>query len=186
MSENAGQHFTSAEVEDQQVAITKSTDRGQQRNRFMFYYLEFLVVLFKIDIFLYAKPFWFMMIWYWKFLDFTPWLYFCYLWTHAYQPVLLLWCCLFVVLLWYIYVCPHHLSLPVDEMGVMMNSIKEGGVSLTGQEQPFTHDHFRRSFIRRCKNPVINEKVHVLRTLQSTLKVSADWAGQRLTTVKGF
>uniref|UniRef100_H3DIR1 Connector enhancer of kinase suppressor of Ras 1 n=1 Tax=Tetraodon nigroviridis TaxID=99883 RepID=H3DIR1_TETNG len=58
----------------------------------------------------------------------------------------------------------------VDEMGVMMNSIKEGGVSLTGQEQPFTHDHFRRSFIRRCKNPVINEKVHVLRTLQSTLK----------------
>ncbi|TNM95334.1 hypothetical protein fugu_016417 [Takifugu bimaculatus] len=58
----------------------------------------------------------------------------------------------------------------VDEMGAMMNSIKEGGVSLTGQEQPFTHDHFRRSFIRRCKNPVINEKVHTLRTLQSTLK----------------
>lgn len=89
-----------------------------------------------------------------------------------------------MVLLRYIHgipVCPHHLSLPVDEMGVMMNSIKEGGVSLTGQEQPFTHDHFRRSFIRRCKNPVINEKVHILRTLQSTLKVSADGAGQRLT-----
>ncbi|CAG10443.1 unnamed protein product, partial [Tetraodon nigroviridis] len=61
-------------------------------------------------------------------------------------------------------------NIEMDEMGVMMNSIKEGGVSLTGQEQPFTHDHFRRSFIRRCKNPVINEKVHVLRTLQSTLK----------------
>lgn len=60
---------------------------------------------------------------------------------------------------------------PVDEMGVMLNSIKEGGVSLTGQEQPFTHDHFRKSFIRRCKNPVINEKVHTLRALQSTLKV---------------
>lgn len=90
-----------------------------------------------------------------------------------------------VVLLQYIHgvpVCPHHLSLPVDEMGVMMNSIKEGGVSLTGEEQPFTHDHFRRSFIKRCKNPVINEKVHTLRTLQSTLKVSADWAGQSLTT----
>lgn len=40
-----------------------------------------------------------------------------------------------------------------------------------GQEQPFTHDHFRKSFIRRCKNPVINEKVHALRALQSTLKV---------------
>lgn len=57
-----------------------------------------------------------------------------------------------------------------DEMGQMLNNIKEGGVSLTGQEQPFTHDHFRRSFIKRCKNPIINEKVHTLRTLHSTLK----------------
>lgn len=59
---------------------------------------------------------------------------------------------------------------PVDEMGQMLNNIKEGGVSLTGQEQPFTYHHFRRSFIKRCKNPVINEKVHTLRTLHSTLK----------------
>ncbi|XP_015235498.1 PREDICTED: connector enhancer of kinase suppressor of ras 1 [Cyprinodon variegatus] len=58
----------------------------------------------------------------------------------------------------------------VDEMGMMFNNLKEGGVSLIGHEQPFTHDHFRRSFIRRNKNPVINEKVHALRALQSTLK----------------
>ncbi|XP_033498466.1 connector enhancer of kinase suppressor of ras 1 [Epinephelus lanceolatus] len=58
----------------------------------------------------------------------------------------------------------------VDEMGMMLNNIKEGGVSLMGQEQPFTHDHFRKSFIRRNKNPVINEKAHTLRALQSTLK----------------
>lgn len=59
----------------------------------------------------------------------------------------------------------------------MLHNIKEGGVSLTGQEQPFTHDHFRRSFIRRCKNPVINEKVHTLRALQSTLKVRGHGGG---------
>uniref|UniRef100_UPI0037E76DB0 connector enhancer of kinase suppressor of ras 1 n=1 Tax=Semicossyphus pulcher TaxID=241346 RepID=UPI0037E76DB0 len=59
---------------------------------------------------------------------------------------------------------------PVDEMGMMLNNIKEGGVSLIGSEQPFTHDHFRKSFIRRNKNPVINEKAHTLRALQSTLK----------------
>lgn len=58
----------------------------------------------------------------------------------------------------------------VDEMGMMLNNIKEGGVSLIGHEQPFTHDHFRKSFIRRNKNPVINEKAHTLRALQSTLK----------------
>ncbi|KAK1893945.1 Connector enhancer of kinase suppressor of ras 1 [Dissostichus eleginoides] len=59
---------------------------------------------------------------------------------------------------------------PVDEMGMMLNNIKEGGVSLIGKEQPFTHDHFRKSFIRRNKNPIINEKAHTLRALQSTLK----------------
>nr|XP_057945880.1 connector enhancer of kinase suppressor of ras 1 isoform X2 [Doryrhamphus excisus] len=61
-------------------------------------------------------------------------------------------------------------TAPEDEMGKMLNNIKEGGVSLMGQEQPLTHDHFRRSFIRRNKNPVINEKAHTLRALQSTLK----------------
>ncbi|XP_029316935.1 LOW QUALITY PROTEIN: connector enhancer of kinase suppressor of ras 1 [Cottoperca gobio] len=59
---------------------------------------------------------------------------------------------------------------PVDEMGMMLNNIKEGGVSLIGHEQPSTHDHFRKSFIRRNKNPIINEKAHTLRALQSTLK----------------
>ncbi|KAK3563554.1 hypothetical protein QTP86_030967 [Hemibagrus guttatus] len=58
----------------------------------------------------------------------------------------------------------------VDEMGELFNQLKEGGVSLIGQKQPITHDQLRRSFIRRNKNPVINEKVHTLRALQSTLK----------------
>lgn len=58
----------------------------------------------------------------------------------------------------------------VDEMGELFNKLKEGGVSLIGQNQPVTHDQLRRSFIRRNKNPVINEKVHTLRALQSTLK----------------
>ncbi|XP_028995438.1 connector enhancer of kinase suppressor of ras 1 [Betta splendens] len=57
-----------------------------------------------------------------------------------------------------------------DEMSLMLNSIKKGGVSLIGHEQPLTHDHFRKSFIRRNKNPVINEFAHKLRALESTLK----------------
>ncbi|KAG7265767.1 hypothetical protein CRUP_014517 [Coryphaenoides rupestris] len=59
---------------------------------------------------------------------------------------------------------------PVDEMGVMIKGLKEGGVSLTGQDQPFTQDQFRKSFIRRNKNPIINEKALTLRALHSTLK----------------
>ncbi|XP_030642677.1 connector enhancer of kinase suppressor of ras 1 [Chanos chanos] len=59
---------------------------------------------------------------------------------------------------------------PEDEMGELFHKLKEGGVSLIGQKQPLTHDQLRRSFIRRNKNPVINEKILTLRALQSTLK----------------
>nr|XP_055027556.1 connector enhancer of kinase suppressor of ras 1 isoform X2 [Misgurnus anguillicaudatus] len=58
----------------------------------------------------------------------------------------------------------------VDEMDEMFHSLKKGGVSLIGQNQPLTHDQLRKSFIKRNKNPVINEKIHTLRALQSTLK----------------
>ncbi|XP_052001155.1 CNK3/IPCEF1 fusion protein-like isoform X1 [Xyrauchen texanus] len=58
----------------------------------------------------------------------------------------------------------------VDEMDEMFHSLKKGGVSLIGQNQPVTHDQLRKSFIKRNKNPVINEKIHTLRALQSTLK----------------
>jgi len=59
----------------------------------------------------------------------------------------------------------------LDEMDEMFHSLKKGGVSLIGQNQPTTHDQLRKSFIKRNKNPVINEKIHTLRALQSTLKV---------------
>ncbi|XP_058605689.1 connector enhancer of kinase suppressor of ras 1 isoform X2 [Onychostoma macrolepis] len=58
----------------------------------------------------------------------------------------------------------------VDEMDEMFHSLKKGGVSLIGQNQPTTHDQLRKSFIKRNKNPVINEKIHTLRAFQSTLK----------------
>ncbi|XP_059374974.1 CNK3/IPCEF1 fusion protein-like [Carassius carassius] len=58
----------------------------------------------------------------------------------------------------------------VDEMDEMFHSLKKGGVSLIGRNQPTTHDQLRKSFIKRNKNPVINEKIHTLRALQSTLK----------------
>ncbi|KAG9333553.1 hypothetical protein JZ751_011389 [Albula glossodonta] len=57
-----------------------------------------------------------------------------------------------------------------DEMGVLFQRLKKDGVSLIGHEQPTTHAQFRKSFIRRNKNPIINEKAHTLRALQSTLK----------------
>ncbi|XP_048413636.1 connector enhancer of kinase suppressor of ras 1 [Stegostoma tigrinum] len=56
-----------------------------------------------------------------------------------------------------------------DELETLIRVLQQEGVSLIGKEQPFRKD-YHWSFIRRNKNPIINEKAHYLRTLQSTLK----------------
>ncbi|XP_036398078.1 connector enhancer of kinase suppressor of ras 3-like [Megalops cyprinoides] len=57
-----------------------------------------------------------------------------------------------------------------DEMEEMYIHLKEASLSPTGQRKPSTKRDFRQSFIRRCKNHNINEKLHLVRTLNSTLK----------------
>ncbi|NXJ76925.1 CNKR1 kinase, partial [Trogon melanurus] len=63
---------------------------------------------------------------------------------------------------------------PMDSTGedleCLMQCLEQGGVSLMGQQRFLTQEQCRKSFIRRNKNPHINEKVHVVRALQSTLK----------------
>ncbi|XP_069751559.1 connector enhancer of kinase suppressor of ras 1 isoform X2 [Narcine bancroftii] len=56
-----------------------------------------------------------------------------------------------------------------NELEVLLKILEQGGVSLIGKEQPFRKD-YHQSFIKRNKNPVINEKAHNLRALKSTLK----------------
>ncbi|XP_038653949.1 connector enhancer of kinase suppressor of ras 1 [Scyliorhinus canicula] len=56
-----------------------------------------------------------------------------------------------------------------DELETLIKVLQRDGVSLIGNVQPFRKD-YHWSFIRRNKNPIINEKAHYLRTLQSTLK----------------
>nr|DBA33761.1 TPA: hypothetical protein GDO54_001399 [Pyxicephalus adspersus] len=57
-----------------------------------------------------------------------------------------------------------------DDLEVMMTCLKQGGVSLIGKKTAMTRDEYRKSFIKRNKNPDINHKAHTLRVLQSTLK----------------
>uniref|UniRef100_A0A8C8ZJQ8 Connector enhancer of kinase suppressor of Ras 1 n=1 Tax=Prolemur simus TaxID=1328070 RepID=A0A8C8ZJQ8_PROSS len=52
----------------------------------------------------------------------------------------------------------------------MVRGLRQGGVSLLGQPQPLTHEQWRSSFMRRNRDPQLNERVHRVRTLQSTLK----------------
>uniref|UniRef100_A0A8D2J7E9 PH domain-containing protein n=1 Tax=Varanus komodoensis TaxID=61221 RepID=A0A8D2J7E9_VARKO len=57
-----------------------------------------------------------------------------------------------------------------EELESLFKCLKLGGVSFIGKQQVFTREYYRKSFIKRNKNPEINEKVHLIRTLQSTLK----------------
>uniref|UniRef100_A0A8C4YW90 PH domain-containing protein n=1 Tax=Gopherus evgoodei TaxID=1825980 RepID=A0A8C4YW90_9SAUR len=59
---------------------------------------------------------------------------------------------------------------PGKELESLIKCLKQGGVSLIGTRQLLTHEQYRRSFIKRNKNPQINERVHLVRALQSTLK----------------
>ncbi|XP_008304959.1 interactor protein for cytohesin exchange factors 1-like, partial [Stegastes partitus] len=56
---------------------------------------------------------------------------------------------------------------PPDEMECLYNHLKAASLSPTGQSN---QRDFRASFIRRCQNDQVNEKLHLLRILSSTLK----------------
>ncbi|XP_028937196.2 connector enhancer of kinase suppressor of ras 1 isoform X2 [Ornithorhynchus anatinus] len=55
-------------------------------------------------------------------------------------------------------------------MEALVQGLRQGGVSLIGQPQPVTHEEYRSSFVRRNRDPHINERIHHVRALQSTLK----------------
>lgn len=65
-------------------------------------------------------------------------------------------------------------GLPTDSsegtLEGMVRGLRQGGVSLLGQPQPLTHEQWRSSFMRRNRDPQLNERVHRVRALQSTLK----------------
>ncbi|NXI66848.1 CNKR1 kinase, partial [Anseranas semipalmata] len=71
--------------------------------------------------------------------------------------------------------CPSPRPDPCEEdLESLMQCLKQGGVSLIGRQRFLTQEQCRKSFIRRNKNPHINEKVHAVRALQSTLKAKLE------------
>ncbi|XP_063773788.1 interactor protein for cytohesin exchange factors 1 isoform X2 [Pseudophryne corroboree] len=57
-----------------------------------------------------------------------------------------------------------------DEMERLYKSLEQASLSPIGVRRPSTKRDLRKSFIKRSKNPSINEKLHKIRTLNSTLK----------------
>ncbi|NXN09426.1 CNKR1 kinase, partial [Indicator maculatus] len=57
-----------------------------------------------------------------------------------------------------------------EDLECLMRCLRQGGVSLLGRQRFLTQEQCRKSFARRTRNPQVNEKVHTVRALQSTLK----------------
>ncbi|TMS20902.1 Connector enhancer of kinase suppressor of ras 3 [Larimichthys crocea] len=57
-----------------------------------------------------------------------------------------------------------------DEMEKLYIHLKEASLSPIGDRKPSTKREFRASFIKRCKNQTVNDRLHLIRTLNSTLK----------------
>ncbi|XP_053700927.1 connector enhancer of kinase suppressor of ras 3-like [Synchiropus splendidus] len=57
-----------------------------------------------------------------------------------------------------------------DEMEKLYIDLKQASLSPIGDRKPSTKREFRASFVRRCKDQTVNDKLHLIRTLNSTLK----------------
>lgn len=57
-----------------------------------------------------------------------------------------------------------------DEMESLYNDLQAASLSVIGRS---SRRDFRASFIRRCHNDKVNDKLHLLRILSSTLKVTS-------------
>ncbi|KFP83142.1 Connector enhancer of kinase suppressor of ras 2, partial [Apaloderma vittatum] len=57
-----------------------------------------------------------------------------------------------------------------DGLQELYKSLEQASLSAFGEQRPSTKQEFRKSFVKRCNDPVINEKLHHIRVLKSTLK----------------
>ncbi|GCB76373.1 hypothetical protein scyTo_0015473 [Scyliorhinus torazame] len=55
-------------------------------------------------------------------------------------------------------------------MEQLYKSLEKASLSPIGKRRPSSRKDYRRSFIKRSNNPIINEKLHKFRVLNSTLK----------------
>ncbi|KAL8186045.1 UNVERIFIED_CONTAM: cnk3/ipcef1 fusion protein [Gekko kuhli] len=55
-------------------------------------------------------------------------------------------------------------------MEKLYKSLEQASLSPIGDRRPSTKRELRKSFIKRSKNPSVNEKLHKIRALNSTLK----------------
>ncbi|KAI4886916.1 hypothetical protein NFI96_030430 [Prochilodus magdalenae] len=62
----------------------------------------------------------------------------------------------------------------VDGLEQLYHALEQANLSAMGDVRPTTKQEFRRSFLKRCNDPIVNDKLHHVRILNSTLKAKED------------
>ncbi|XP_036444705.1 connector enhancer of kinase suppressor of ras 2 [Colossoma macropomum] len=57
-----------------------------------------------------------------------------------------------------------------DSLGDLYRALERANLSPVNEHRPSTRLEYKRSFVRRCNDPLLNEKLHRLRILQNTFK----------------
>ncbi|KAF2980729.1 hypothetical protein EK904_001260, partial [Melospiza melodia maxima] len=57
-----------------------------------------------------------------------------------------------------------------DSLQDLYRALEQASLSPLGEHRISTKLEYKKSFIKRCSDPVVNEKLHQLRILKSTLK----------------
>ncbi|KAJ8416730.1 hypothetical protein AAFF_G00326080 [Aldrovandia affinis] len=66
--------------------------------------------------------------------------------------------------------CEEREAGALDGLQQLYRTLEQASLSALGEPRPSTKQDYRRSFIKRCSDPVINEQLHHIRILCSTLK----------------
>ncbi|XP_017554069.1 connector enhancer of kinase suppressor of ras 2 isoform X1 [Pygocentrus nattereri] len=57
-----------------------------------------------------------------------------------------------------------------DSLGDLYRALERANLAAVNEHRPSTRLEYKRSFVRRCNDPLLNEKLHRLRILQNTFK----------------
>lgn len=61
---------------------------------------------------------------------------------------------------------------PLDGLEQLYRALEQANVTALGDPRPCSRQELRRCFIQRARDPLLNDRLHRVRALRSTLKVS--------------
>ena len=59
----------------------------------------------------------------------------------------------------------------LDGLEQLYRALEQANVSALGDPRPCSRQELRRCFTQRCRDPLLNDRLHRVRALRSTLKV---------------